>query len=456
MKTPVDRLTKRWFAVSRLAYVASCLVALVAFPTSAAAKTRGVGIYVEGPGAAQVRDALVAAVPKGLAAADAAELLRSLAAHGESPPFTKELQGKGQQASAQHIRDAASAMSLEAVLVARVSKVKTQLRVRLWVIDASPDAKGPEDVALGSEDPKSDAQLKSTAGEMLTPYAKEGPPPADDSSATTAKPEAPESAPGVTASATQDAPASPDAVSTRPHGLAARSLFDAAIGADVAGRHFAYNDGISPNLRTYSVLPATLISARVEFFPLADQKGFLRDIGLVGSYARSLYLESTADDGIKIHTVESAISGGLRFRIHPWGDTGTIIGISDAYTSQSVTFDSAGAPLDQQVPAVNYQANRTAVDVRVPFGPVAVLGDVGFRAVTDAGDVAQRFRTTTANGVDAEVGCAVKITGGLEARLLVDYERYFYSFRPQPGDTYVAGGALDQFYGATLALAYIF
>ena len=43
-----------------------------------------------------------------------------------------------------------------------------------------------------------------------------------------------------------------------------------------------------------------------------------------------------------------------------------------------------------------------------------------------------------------------------EGRLVGDYERYFYSFGPTPGDAYVAGGALDQFFGGRLAIAYVF
>ena len=48
------------------------------------------------------------------------------------------------------------------------------------------------------------------------------------------------------------------------------------------------------------------------------------------------------------------------------------------------------------------------------------------------------------------------IVSGLEGRIVFDYERYFYAFQPIPGDAYVAGGALDQFFGVRLAVAYIF
>ena len=50
----------------------------------------------------------------------------------------------------------------------------------------------------------------------------------------------------------------------------------------------------------------------------------------------------------------------------------------------------------------------------------------------------------------------MSLVRGWEARLVGDYERYFYSFKPEPGDEYVAGGALDQFYGGRLAVAYVY
>jgi hypothetical protein len=106
---------------------------------------------------------------------------------------------------------------------------------------------------------------------------------------------------------------------------------------------------------------------------------------------------------------------------------------------------------------VNYAANRLAVDARIPLaGRFAALGAAGFRAVFDAGTLATRFRSPTANGVDFELGVAMSLVRGWEARLVGDYERYFYSFKPEPGDEYVAGGALDQFYGGRLAVAYVY
>jgi hypothetical protein len=443
------------FLRERPKLVASWSCALIVLTTSALAHASGVGVYVEGPQAVSFREALVAGVPKGLVVADGQSLGEALAEQGQRGPFGKSLDAAGSkhEAAIARVHEAASSMGLAAILVAQVTKEKGTLRVRLWVVEASGAEQGPEEVVMdGAGNPRRNSELRATVEELLVPYKSTSPPPQQP------RPTPEEPPPPVESSAAlpSSRPSEDLAPSQRPRGLVARSLFSAELGADAAGRHFEYNDGITSNLRSYDVLPAALASASIEFFPLAEEKGFLRDIGFVGSYARSLYLGSNAGAGVSIHTVDSSISAGVRVRLHPWGDAGAIIGVSDGYASQAVTFDSAGEAIDGQVPAVNYQANRTGVDARIPLGSFAITAGAGFRAVVDAGPVAQRFRLSSVDGVDAELGVTLSVTRGWEARLLGDYERYFYSFKPVPGDAFVAGGALDQFFGGTFAIAYIF
>jgi hypothetical protein len=235
-----------------------------------------------------------------------------------------------------------------------------------------------------------------------------------------------------------------------------QSLFNVEVGGEAAGRQFGYRDGISNDLRAYNVAPAAMVSAAAEVFPFADAAGVLRDIGLNGSYAHSLFLKSALTGGKDVSTAESAYTFGLRLRIHPWGDNGSLIGVSYQYAGQAFQFDSAGGAVDGQVPSVDYRANRIAVDARVPFGSLAAIAGVGFRAVLSAGGVESRFRAPSVDGIDGEFGASLTVAPGWEARLVLDYERYFYSFQPVPGDEYVAGGALDQFFGGRLAVAYVF
>jgi hypothetical protein len=447
----------------RLALGAGSLAAFLGMATSAWAKDKAVGVYVEGPGAQDVRDALAGAVPRGESVVDADAFSEALSAQGQKGPFAKKLDGKAHDASVGRIRSAASTLGLEAVLVARVTKGHGKRRIRMFVVAASGGEQELRDVVLeAGDEAASDSTLSSRVHEAFDSY-KESSAAAEPKEAKETKesPKATGEAPAVPAdnAAAEVVPVgeeSKDTVSHRPHGVMSRSLFDADIGAEAAGRNFDYNDGLSGNLRSYNVAPAALFTASLEIFPLAEADGVIRDIGVIAAYSRSLFLNSSTGSGDKIGTAEASYYGGLRVRIHPWGDDGTIIGISDAYAVQTVTFDSTGGTLDSQVPAVEYHANRTGVDARIPFGNFAVRGGLGFRAVFDAGPVAGRFRTPSVEGVDAEVGASMKIIGAWEGRLTLDYARYFYGFKPAPGDAYVAGGALDQFFGGGLALAYVF
>jgi len=73
----------------------------------------------------------------------------------------------------------------------------------------------------------------------------------------------------------------------------------------------------------------------------------------------------------------------------------------------------------------------------------AILG-IAYLAVTSPGEIYERFRDSHVSGIDGDLGFALAIVPGLEARLGGRYTRYFASFEPKVGDPYVAGGALDE------------
>ena len=80
----------------------------------------------------------------------------------------------------------------------------------------------------------------------------------------------------------------------------------------------------------------------------------------------------------------------------------------------------------------------------------------GYVDVLSAGDVANDFPHSKVAGVFGELGAAVTVVAGLEARVVADYHRYFYSLEQTPGDTLVASGATDQMWNARASVAYIF
>jgi hypothetical protein len=65
------------------------------------------------------------------------------------------------------------------------------------------------------------------------------------------------------------------------------------------------------------------------------------------------------------------------------------------------------------------------------------------------GDIAKWFPRATAAGVELSLASTYRVSTNIFMRMAAVYTRAFFDFHAQPGDKYIAGGALDQ----SLALA---
>jgi hypothetical protein len=454
------------------------LITVLCFdPRLALAKAKTVAVVVEGPDADVVRAAITAAVPHGTPLADAGAFKSALAGQGVRTPFGKALDEPARDKTLARVRRAAAAAGVDGTLIARVTRSRKERHVALLLVATSGAAGDLEDdVVLGAKPSKDDdAKVAASVGTALVDYraapgeANKPPPPAK-SPAASEEPTAPEPA---SPPPTQAEPAEAEPSNWQhPRGIVGHNLFELDLGAGAMGRSFGYSTDAnsSLNLRPYSVFPAASASLQAEIYPLADSRDrVLRDLGIVGGYSRTLFLQSTlGGGGGTIDTTGTSYFGGLRWRTMPMGDGGLQLGLSLNYAAQAFEFGTvpttatatAGA-----LPSVSYQSVRPAVDVRVPIGKLSILAQAGFRAVLSAGstdDVAMRFRGTTTTGFDVGGGLSLLLAPGWEVRVLADYEGYFYSFRPSfnfttmSGDAYRAVGATDQMFGAHLAIAAVF
>jgi hypothetical protein len=255
------------------------------------------------------------------------------------------------------------------------------------------------------------------------------------------------------ATAQAASPASPpDEASRKPRGHVETELFELGAGIEVTGRKFNYNDGISPNLRSYQLFPGPAINVSGQLYPFADSKGILSDVGLAGSFSQIMLVQSSVGS-TSLQTSGTSYWGGLRVRIHPGR---LLLGASLSYASTAFSFSSTDTTTTATLPAETYRSVRPGLDLRVPLGPISIIADVAFRAVVGSDGLSARFRSPSVNGVEGEAGAVLAIADGIEARLVGRYERYFYSFKPAVLDVYVAGGALDEFFGARLSVAYLY
>jgi hypothetical protein len=230
----------------------------------------------------------------------------------------------------------------------------------------------------------------------------------------------------------------------------------ANVAFEIGGRSFEYKDALSPNTSSYSVFGVPMPSVGLEVYPAAGTKiPFVRDLGLTLRFAHAFGISSATEDETSVSTGWTRIGGGLRARFRPGSPKGPVIGVSGGVDFLQFDFDANGAIADS-VPSVTYVALRGGVDARIPFWRMALLLDVGYDGALSAGAVHDRFRESSLGGVDFGAGLALTLGAGFELRLRSHYTRYFYKFHPKLGDAYVAGGALDEFLGFGLGVAYAY
>ncbi|MCA1665659.1 MAG: hypothetical protein LC659_15560, partial [Myxococcales bacterium] len=238
----------------------------------------------------------------------------------------------------------------------------------------------------------------------------------------------------------------------------ADSLFSIALDGGIGARRLQYNQPITQNLPSYSVAAVPWMGFRAAVHPFARTTiAFVRGLGAFGDFGHSLYQQSViAGGGPRVSASWMTYDVGLHERIRI-GDSrfAPTVGASLAYGRVAYNFEDGGQ-LISDTPSVDYRYLRPAVDGRVTFGRVALFVDGGYRAVLSAGYVGSRFSRAGVGGVDVAAGVSVALPHDLALRLTGQYLRFFYDFRPQPGDPYIAGGAVDEFAVGELALAYGF
>jgi hypothetical protein len=222
-----------------------------------------------------------------------------------------------------------------------------------------------------------------------------------------------------------------------------RNLFDVAVGVEFGGRQFSSGGADAGTLRDYWLGAAPLPVASAAIYPLADLRvPVLADLGVVGGYEQAVGLSSQSTVNGSVGTTWSRWSVGGRLRVRTGGPNAPLLGVIGAYGSESFTF-STTSDNSGTYPSATYDYLRLGGDVRVPLGPIAASASGAYLAVlsTSGAVVAPG---AAAYGAEFGVGLSVEVTTGLEARLGATYRRYF------------SGPTLDEFWGMTVALAYVY
>jgi hypothetical protein len=188
-----------------------------------------------------------------------------------------------------------------------------------------------------------------------------------------------------------------------------------------------------------------MASFGLEAYPWASSNvRVLRDLGFRGRISQGFALSSQTPQGVTIDTSWTRFGGDVRQRILVPGrhafELGVFAGLDASYF---------GMETDVAIPALLPEARTIAVrlglDARLLVaGRFSLFFGGAYLVTTTPGEIYERFRSPSVYGLDGELGAAVAIVPGLEARLTGRYTRYVATFKPVIGDQIAAGGALDE------------
>lgn len=233
------------------------------------------------------------------------------------------------------------------------------------------------------------------------------------------------------------------------------------IGIEGGHRSFAYNQPISSNLRDYSVGFVPLIKLEGEAYPFGNTGLFiLKNLGWYASYERAMGVESsfrTSDDNLRVSNSWSTWQVGVHSRFEVLDHL--VIGpqLTYGFFAYRFEFDNVADERALEVPDVRYNFLRAGLEARAPLFMFDVAGGVGYQDVLSGGRVSNSyFPRSSTGGFDAYLTIGYPLTKSFAIDGTLRYNRYYYTMNPEAGDTYLAGGAVDQYFMAGLSLAYMF
>ena len=232
-----------------------------------------------------------------------------------------------------------------------------------------------------------------------------------------------------------------------------RPYLELGVGGRIFSRSMSFADNIN-RVPGYRLDRATAITVDVAFHPFAlgdsTRKTWAAGLGLTGSakYALGIGTELSGTDGrsrAEVHGYEV----GLRYRAP--------IGIVDLIPHVDYAVETFIANVADLAPDVGYQLVRMGLATRIGISrEISLRLHADYLHVMSAGPLTDptRFPRATANGVDLSVGGGYGITNTLEVQASVGMRRYGFDMHARPGDTPLAGGAIDEYVFTTIGVAY--
>jgi hypothetical protein len=349
----------------------------------------------------------------------------------------------------------------DAAVLVYVRRSKQEVSAHLWLIEAKGDGASTLDQEITLPAGASAADVTDAIWTTLAPDLSSPGAPAPESTAPQSKdlpatPKGVEITQPTTAVAPSPEPPSPPA--REPERAADRrtrkdALFVVRALVEVCTRHFSYLDRVTSSLRSYDLLAAPLVGVHGELFPLSRTKvPVLKDVSVIGDYRLAFGLSSTDATGDSVSTSWSSFDVGARERVHL--NESLALGLHGGYGQNDYTFGAVSE--GTTLPDVQYRFVAAGLDANLTLSRLSLYLSGSYLGVLSAGLIGTYFPRATLGGVEGTIGVAYSLAYGFELSLEVAYTRFFYSMNPEPGDAYVAGGALDQMGRGALGVGYVF
>jgi PEGA domain-containing protein len=223
------------------------------------------------------------------------------------------------------------------------------------------------------------------------------------------------------------------------------TLAGAGVGVEFLWRRFSYQDPMTENLRPFEAdgVPAVVVDAELYPWHALEEPKVLRSLYATLRLALGLPLTSTTATGGRVDTTWREMDLGLRWRqaLGP----GAAVDLEAGYAQMLFTFGEG--ELAAEVPDVDYRSLRLAARGRIDVERITAWAGAEANVVLDGGVLATRFQESTVLGLGGSLGLTARIWRGLELRGAAHLTRFGWDFTSAAGDTYVASGGTDTFYG---------
>jgi hypothetical protein len=421
---------------------------------------RLVFVLGEGTGAEEIASRVASRLTAPYVARDPAPLRRSLAAARAPSLAAASTEGAKDAKLVSRTWLAVRRAHADAAVLVHVRRSKQGVSAHLWLIEAKSDGASTLDQEIALSARASTADVTDAIWTRLAPNLPSPGAPAPEATAPSqdlpATPTGVEMTQPTTAVAPSPERASPPA--SEPERAAvprARedALFVVRALVEVGTRHFSYVDRVTTSLRSYDLLAAPLVGVHGELCPFSRTSvPVLKDFSVSGDYRLAFGLSSTDSAGDSVSTSWSSFDIGARERVHL--NESLALGLHGGYGQNAYTFGAVSE--DTALPGVQYRFIAGGLDARLTLPRLSLYLSGSYLGVLSAAPTGTYFPRATVGGVEGTIGAAYSLAYGFELSLEIAYTRFFYSMNPEPGDAYVAGGALDQMGRGALGLGYVF